>query len=119
MCFLDFGKNKDGYWELRQVSPAGEPIVRTPCETAEKRDPPICSRASLLGPQVVNIIDAFEALHPDWQLLFEIGWSSGHAKHRDGSLNTNTMNAWATAAARRSRATSRSPQRSPAPFRTR
>ena len=41
---------------------------------------------------MVDFIDAFEALHPDWQLLFEVDWSSGHAKHRDGSLNTNSMN---------------------------
>ena len=41
---------------------------------------------------MIDFIDAFEALQPDWQLLFEIDWSSGHAKHREGSLNTNTMN---------------------------
>mmetsp|Transcript_46989 Transcript_46989/g.123819 ORF Transcript_46989/g.123819 Transcript_46989/m.123819 type:complete len:759 (+) Transcript_46989:1223-3499(+) len=63
MRFLDFGKNKDGYWDYDKFLQ-----------------------------QVIDYIDAFEALHPDWQLLFEVDWSSGHAKHRDGSLNTNTMN---------------------------
>ena len=29
---------------------------------------------------------------PDWQLLLEIDWSSGHAKHRIGALNTSWMN---------------------------
>ena len=42
--------------------------------------------------QVVDFVDAFEALHPDWQLLLEIDWSSGHAKHRIGALNVNGMN---------------------------
>ena len=45
--------------------------------------------AGLVG---LNLIALLQRQHPDWQLLFEIDWSSGHAKHRDGSLNTNTMN---------------------------
>ena len=42
--------------------------------------------------QTVDFMDAFEALHPDWQLVWEIDWSSGHAKGRDGGLNALTMN---------------------------
>ena len=63
MRFLDFGKNKDGYWDYDKFLE-----------------------------QVVDLIDAFEAVHPDWQMMLEIDWSSGHAKHREGSLNTNSMN---------------------------
>ena len=31
-------------------------------------------------------------LHPDWQLMLELDWSSGHAKFLDGALNANGMN---------------------------
>ena len=30
--------------------------------------------------QVIDFIDAFETVHPGWQLLLEVDWSSGHAK---------------------------------------
>jgi hypothetical protein len=37
-------------------------------------------------------MDCVEVLHPDWQLMLEVDWSSGHAKMLDGALNANTMN---------------------------
>ena len=37
-------------------------------------------------------MDVFDALHPDWQLMLEVDWSSGHAKHLPGALNANNMN---------------------------
>lgn len=61
--FLSYGKNKDGYWDFEKFKI-----------------------------QVTDFIDAFETVHPDWQLLFEVDWSAGHAKYRLGALNTNKMN---------------------------
>ena len=49
--FLNYGKGRDGYWDYE-----------------------------MFKQQVVDFIDAFETLHPDWQLLLEVDWSSGHAK---------------------------------------
>lgn len=61
--FLCYGKNKDGYWDNEKFTQ-----------------------------QCVDFIDAFEALHPDWQLCVEVDWSSGHAAHSPGSLNVTGMN---------------------------
>ena len=46
----------------------------------------------MFAKQVVDFMDCIEVLHPDWQLLLEVDWSSGHAKHLDGALNANSMN---------------------------
>lgn len=62
--FLNYGKNKEGYWDY-----------------------------DMFAKQVVDLMDCIEVLHPDWQLMLEVDWSSGHAKHLDGALNANTMNA--------------------------
>ena len=37
-------------------------------------------------------MDCMEVLHPDWQLLLELDWSSGHARMCSGALNVNDMN---------------------------
>ena len=49
--FLNYGKGRDGYWDYE-----------------------------MFKQQVIDFIDSFEAVHPDWQLLLEVDWSSGHAK---------------------------------------
>ena len=59
---LVYGKNKEGYWDYE-----------------------------MFEQQTVDFMDTFEALHPDWQLEWEIDWSSGHAKYRAGALNVNSM----------------------------
>jgi hypothetical protein len=61
--FLNYGKNRDDYWNYE-----------------------------MFAKQVVDFMDSFEALHPDWQLMLELDWSSGHAKFLDGALNANGMN---------------------------
>ena len=61
--FLSYGKNKEGYWDYE-----------------------------MFEEQTVDFMDTFEALHSDWQLEWEIDWSSGHAKYREGALNVNSMN---------------------------
>ena len=60
--FLSYGKNKQGYWDYE-----------------------------MFEEQTIDCMDTFEALHPDWQLEWEIDWSSGHAKYRIGALNANSM----------------------------
>ena len=60
--FLKYGKNKGGYWDYE-----------------------------MFEEQTIDFMDAVEALHPDWQLEWEIDWSSGHAKYREGALNVNSM----------------------------
>ena len=60
--FLSYGKNKEGYWDYE-----------------------------MFEEQTIDFMDAVEALHPDWQLEWEIDWSSGHAKYREGALNVNSM----------------------------
>lgn len=49
--FLNYGKGRDGYWDYE-----------------------------MFKQQVIDFMDAFETVHPDWQLLLEVDWSSGHAK---------------------------------------
>ena len=61
--FLKYGKSNEGYWDYEKFAA-----------------------------QVVDFIDVFDALHPDWQLLIEVDWSSGHAKHNPGALDVNGMN---------------------------
>ena len=61
--FLQYGANKEGYWNYEKFRE-----------------------------QVIDFVDMFEALHPDWQLLLELDWSSGHAHMRKGALNAAAMN---------------------------
>ena len=42
--------------------------------------------------QLIDMLDLFDFLYPQYQLLVEIDWSAGHSKHRDGALNAVTMN---------------------------
>ena len=45
--------------------------------------------------QVSDLVDCFEILYPELQLLFEVDWSSGHSKSKEDGLNANAMNgAW-------------------------
>ena len=60
--FLSYGKNKDGYWTYEHFAS-----------------------------QVVDILDMYEALYPGVQILIEVDWSSGHAKHRKDALAVNAM----------------------------
>ena len=61
--FLDYGKNKDGYWGYAHM---------------EK--------------QLLNVLDAYEFLDPDMQVVMEIDHSSGHAKQREDGLHVSNMN---------------------------
>jgi len=61
--FLEYGKNKDGYWT-----------------------------AADMAKQLEDMIDYYECLYPGWQLIFEFDWSSGHKAHREGCLAAYKMN---------------------------
>ena len=61
--FLKYGKSNEGYWDYDKFAV-----------------------------QVIDFMDAFDALHPDLQLLLEVDWSAGHAKHNPGALDVNGMN---------------------------
>lgn len=60
--FLSYGKNKDGYWTYEHFAE-----------------------------QVQDILDMYEALYPNAQVLIEVDWSSGHSKHREDALNVAAM----------------------------
>ena len=60
---LNYGKNKDGYW------------------TAE-----------MFAQQVDDLMDCFDVLHPDHQLLFEVDWSGNHSASRKDALIASRMN---------------------------
>lgn len=60
--FLSYGKNKDGYWKYDNFAE-----------------------------QVEDLLDMYESVHPNAQVLLEVDWSSGHAKHREDALNVSTM----------------------------
>ena len=62
--FLDYGKNKEGYWD-----------------------------AAMMETQVSDIMDVFEHLYPNHQLLLKIDWSSGHSKMKEDGLHADNMNA--------------------------
>ena len=42
--------------------------------------------------QVVDLVDCFEILYLDPQLVFEVDWSAGHSKSKEDGLNTLSMN---------------------------
>lgn len=60
--FLSYGKNKDGYWTYENFAE-----------------------------QVVDLLDMYESLYPNAQVLLEVDWSSGHSKHRLDALNVSAM----------------------------
>ena len=60
--FLTYGKNKDGYWTFAHFAE-----------------------------QTADILDMYEALYPEAQILVEVDWSSGHSKHREDALNVLAM----------------------------
>lgn len=60
--FLSYGKNKEGYWTYEHFRE-----------------------------QVEDILDMYESLYPNAQVLVEVDWSSGHSKHREDALNVSTM----------------------------
>lgn len=60
--FLSYGKNKDGYWTYENFAE-----------------------------QVTDVLDMYESLYPNAQVLVEVDWSSGHSKHRDDALNVLSM----------------------------
>lgn len=60
--FLSYGKNKDGYWRYENFAE-----------------------------QVEDVLDMYECLYPSAQVLMEVDWSSGHAKHREDALNVSAM----------------------------
>lgn len=60
---LDYGKHKEGYWNY-----------------------------DMFAEQCVDIMDCFEVLYPDWQLVMEVDHSSGHAKYREDGLHVANMN---------------------------
>lgn len=60
--FLSYGKSKDGYWTYDNFAE-----------------------------QVVDVLDMYEALYPNAQVLLEVDWSSGHSKHREDALNVAAM----------------------------
>lgn len=62
--FLELGASKEGYW-------TGEMFFE----------------------QAMDLLDCFETLYPDRQVIMEVDHSSGHAKLRVGGLYTQTMNA--------------------------
>lgn len=41
--------------------------------------------------QLKDLIELFNFLCPQYQLLVEIDWSAGHSKHREGALNAKAM----------------------------
>ena len=63
MRFLNYGKNKDGYWTYAHLSR-----------------------------QTDDVLDLYECLFTQYQIIGEYDWSSGHSKAREIALNSLTMN---------------------------
>ncbi|CAN0430198.1 unnamed protein product, partial [Pylaiella littoralis] len=61
--YLEYGKNKDGYWGYDKFKE-----------------------------QIEDVLDAAECLEPDLQLTVEIDHSSGHTKQREDGLHVSNMN---------------------------
>jgi len=64
IIFLDYGKNKQGYWNWERLSE-----------------------------QLRDLIDCFDALFPDCQMLMEVDWSQGHASFPPDALKVSSVNA--------------------------
>ncbi|CAN0481531.1 unnamed protein product, partial [Hapterophycus canaliculatus] len=60
---LDYGKHKEGYWNY-----------------------------DMFAEQCADIMDCFEVLYPDCQLVMEVDHSSAHAKYREDGLHVANMN---------------------------
>jgi len=63
MRFLNPGKNRDGYWTFKEFEE-----------------------------QTVDVMDCFDVLYPDLQLMVEVDHSAGHAKFREDGLHVGNMN---------------------------
>lgn len=61
--YLDYGKNKEGYWNF-----------------------------DMFDVQCVDIMDCFEVLYPQRQLVMEVDHSAGHAKYREDGLYVGNIN---------------------------
>ncbi|CAM9945874.1 unnamed protein product [Sphacelaria rigidula] len=46
----------------------------------------------MFAEQCVDIMDCFEVLYPDWQLVMEVDHSSGNAKYREDGLHVGNLN---------------------------
>eukprot|EP00733_Pompholyxophrys_punicea_P000968 Pompholyxophrys_punicea_v1_NODE_393_length_2064_cov_23.574415.p2 type:complete len:157 gc:universal NODE_393_length_2064_cov_23.574415:1787-1317(-) len=62
--FLQYGSNKEGWWDYEKFSL-----------------------------QVSDLLDVFEFLYSNIQLVLEVDHSSGHAKQKEDGLNVKSMNA--------------------------
>ena len=63
IAFLEYGMNKEGYWDYAKFAV-----------------------------QVDDILDWFDTLYPDYQMLLEVDHSSGHTKKKENGLSTENMN---------------------------
>ena len=63
MRFLNPGKNRDGYWTLKEFEE-----------------------------QTVDVMDCFDVVYADLQLMVEVDHSAGHAEFRDDGLHVGNMN---------------------------
>ena len=79
--FLKYGKNNAGYWNAEQLA-----------EQCQAPAEPFFSQPPQMAHLSQDLLDAFECLHRDWQLLFEVDWSMNHARHRLDALNAAKMN---------------------------
>ena len=61
--YLEYGKNRDGYWGYEDIAK-----------------------------QVSDVLDVYETLRPDRQVVVEVDWSSGHAKAQEDGLSVRKMN---------------------------
>ena len=61
--FLQYGKNREGYWGYNEIAR-----------------------------QVADVIDVYETIYPEHQVVIEVDWSSGHAKAQDDGLAVVRMN---------------------------
>ena len=61
--YLVYGKDKDGYWTYVHFED-----------------------------QIMAVLDVYETLYPDRQVVVEVDWSSGHAKLQVDGLNAQWMN---------------------------
>ena len=61
--YLEYGKNRDGYWGYEDIAK-----------------------------QVNDVIDMYETLRPDRQVVVEVDWSSGHSKTQEDGLSVRKLN---------------------------
>jgi hypothetical protein len=51
-----------------------------------------CWKYELLAKQTDDVLDLFECLHPNLQIVGECDWSSGRSKAQNLALNSTSMN---------------------------